>query len=210
MQKPIGTTKCNDYYFNETDKVCKGKGKCISPQTCSCDSQFDYGDECENSSLIVYIVVPIGSIVGIIIVLVFLLLIGLSIFIILNKNKKLKLLDGIEDAGVVLQEIKLEQQQTKNGNAKIKVNKELFQINSKDIKLLSLIGEGSSESSVFLVDWMGKECAFKKFIFKDSEDYEQFEEFEKEVEIFSSINHPNILQFFGACITPPHIGILLA
>lgn len=73
------------------------------------------------------------------------------------------------------------------------------------------IGKGGSQSNIFLVNWNDKLCAYKKFHVSPSafQDIELFVEFEKEVEIFSSINHPNILQFYGACVNPPEIGILL-
>jgi len=36
-----------------------------------------------------------------------------------------------------------------------------------------------------------------------------YNEFEREVSILASIAHPNIIKFYGACIHPPRIGILM-
>jgi tRNA A-37 threonylcarbamoyl transferase component Bud32 len=90
------------------------------------------------------------------------------------------------------------------------INKDLFKINAKNIKLIEDIGRGGSDSVVYKSSWKGTIVAYKVFkrqtIFKNENDCV---EFEKEINIMSSISHPSIATFYGCVISKSRLGIVM-
>lgn len=93
--------------------------------------------------------------------------------------------------------------------ATLELNKDLFVIDFDEIKILDKIGEGGSNSVVYKSEWAGSLSAFKCFKIQDFLEEDKFQEFEKEVSILSSVNHPHILRFYGCTLKEPRVGILM-
>jgi len=68
------------------------------------------------------------------------------------------------------------------------------------------IGEGSF-GEVFYAKWRRSEVAVKRFYRQHAND-DILLELRKEAVIMSSLRHPNIVLFMGACITPPNLCIV--
>jgi tRNA A-37 threonylcarbamoyl transferase component Bud32 len=96
----------------------------------------------------------------------------------------------------------------KKGEATLTINKELFIIKYKSLEVIKRIGSGGSESIIYLVKWNSVKAAFKCFNTKDFMNQEDFNDFEKEVSILSSLSHPFILKFYGATMHAPRCGIV--
>lgn len=101
----------------------------------------------------------------------------------------------------------------KNANDLVKnlrINDQLFRIEKDELKLIKVLGSGGSSCTVFLVEWQGRNAAFKSFKPTNvCSDQQNFDLFEREVEILGSISHPNIIRYFGACVAPPRIGFVM-
>eukprot|EP00817_Percolomonadidae_sp_ATCC50343_P005946 CAMPEP_0117419714 /NCGR_PEP_ID=MMETSP0758-20121206/1214_1 /TAXON_ID=63605 /ORGANISM="Percolomonas cosmopolitus, Strain AE-1 (ATCC 50343)" /LENGTH=346 /DNA_ID=CAMNT_0005200931 /DNA_START=3404 /DNA_END=4442 /DNA_ORIENTATION=+ len=89
------------------------------------------------------------------------------------------------------------------------VDMELFKIHWDDIDLKSKIGHGGSGAVVFSGTWKKHQlCAVKIFQTAFLESKSFLSEFEREVKMLSSMHHPNIVQFYGACNIKPRIAII--
>jgi len=103
----------------------------------------------------------------------------------------------------------IDKRESENTLAKIEINKSLFKIKYEQIKIRQSIGKGGF-AVVYLGTWQANEVAFKCFQTKHLiAEKDDFTDFEKEVSIMASINHPNIVRFYGATIKPPRVGIIL-
>ena len=105
---------------------------------------------------------------------------------------------------------KLENQETARNIANIKINKDLFKLNYDSIEIVKKLGKGAY-ATVFLAEWSGHQVAFKCFNTSDvfNDEKNNFNDFEKEVAILSSIGHPNIIGFYGATLKPPRVGLVI-
>ncbi len=152
----------------------------------------------DQKTTIVVVIMAASLVIGIVIICI-IFVVMCCIMIIISKKKKVNF-DVIT---------KLEDQETRKGMANIKINKALFKINFDNIKIRRKLGKGAF-AVVFLADWEGHEVAFKCFQTSDVfNEKNNFKDFEKEVEILSSIGHPNIIGFFGATLKPPRVGLVL-
>ncbi|KAJ1488601.1 kinase-like domain-containing protein, partial [Baffinella frigidus] len=61
---------------------------------------------------------------------------------------------------------------------------------------------------VFLGKWLGSAVAIKVLRVTKALDEAQVRDFRAEVEIMSRMRHVNIVQFVGACTTPPKLAIV--
>jgi len=123
-----------------------------------------------------------------------------------KQKKKLKRFNKIKDLDILLQE----QEMIENSEiASFKINKNLFIIDEKDVETLKFIGENGN-STQYLVKWNDTNAILKTFhasLINTGTTY-SYSEFEKELQILASTSHPNILQFYGAMVKLPRIGIL--
>jgi len=77
-----------------------------------------------------------------------------------------------------------------------------FEIPYSELQLGSLLGHGGF-GKVFKATWRGTEVAVKQLYAPNL----QLAEFRAEAELLSSLRHPNIILFMGAC-PPPHFSIV--
>ena len=78
--------------------------------------------------------------------------------------------------------------------------------NIEDIQLGAFIAEGTS-GGVYNAVWRGMSCAVKRFRFS-KDDAALTETFTNEVFLLQNLSHDNLVRFYGACTTPPHLCIL--
>lgn len=71
-----------------------------------------------------------------------------------------------------------------------------WSINSSELKLETLLGEGTS-AKVFKGKYRGQEVAVK--VLKESPDPVMMQDFAKEFQIYSDVRSPHVVLFFGAC-----------
>lgn len=155
---------------------------------------------------LIWLFVSIGVGVGVVVSVAVVIFIAVLVIISANQGKKLKKL-SIIDVDIVLEEQKAEE----NGSiATLKINKKLFEVNPNDIKVEKKIGEGGGDAVVFQAQFKGQIVAYKVFNTSDvCVDQHRFDSFEKEVKILSSVSHPYIVQFLGASLNPPRVGIVM-
>jgi len=175
---------------NGNEKVCSGNGYCMANDVCKCDGLY-FGSNCETSLLVVMIPI-LGGITG-----VSMLVICIVVLWYFYKNKKWiqrkrkeneldqKLLD-YNDGSFSHDESKIS-----NGSSHI--------IPIEDIEFIKKIGEGGF-GTVFKANWNKTIVAVKSISTSDA-DPEEMEEFEKEAMLLNSLKHPNILSFFGICLS---------
>lgn len=70
------------------------------------------------------------------------------------------------------------------------------------------IGRGE-DSVVYLGNWRGSPVALKMYRPRDLNE-DAILAFHREVAIAASLSHPNCMPFYGLCLTPPHITLVLA
>jgi serine/threonine protein kinase len=85
-------------------------------------------------------------------------------------------------------------------------------ISYSDLKFGEQIGRGAF-GEVYKATYRGNLVAVKKLFvaqgLSQSEEIQKFfESFRKELEIISSLNHPNIVKCLGGCIQPPNLCIV--
>lgn len=79
-------------------------------------------------------------------------------------------------------------------------------ITYEELLLEEQVGSGSF-SEVYRGKWMGNTVAIKRILLYQK-DSNPFEEFIKETTLMSSMRHPNVVQYYGATIRPPHLYII--
>lgn len=199
---------CLNYVCNDLEaidpNVCNRKGICTK-NGCECFVGYA-GSNCDvdlNLATGITVSISISVLVSIIVVSLILTVLTIVIVLFIKSQKRLKQFKEVEDFDIILEEHRVSRKRTS-----IKIDKSLFEIQRKDIKLVSKLGEGGSGNKVYLAEWKGHKVAYKSFKNVGIEDG-FFVEFEKEVKLFASLHHPSILLFFGACINLPDLGILL-
>lgn len=80
-------------------------------------------------------------------------------------------------------------------------------ISFEDLALGDKIG-GGGFGDVHVALWKGNQVAVKKLRVQRVSQRRK-KEFEDEVRAFSNLSHPNIVQFYGACIVPPNLAIVM-
>ncbi|NGX51713.1 MAG: Serine/threonine-protein kinase PrkC [Chlamydiae bacterium] len=96
----------------------------------------------------------------------------------------------------------------------------LFQINSEDVRIEEVLGAGNDQSSVYKSTWNSHQVAYKCFKLRDivgrtssdsssEENQKRCRAFELELNLFASLNHPNVIRFFGAGLSPHRVGFLM-
>lgn len=227
------TWKCNGFFYDDINSTCGGNGECLSPDFCKCRSFSDHEREywmfdtfctpfclrgkvemfgtCFESTLIYSIVG--GATFAFAVVIFIIILIIIIIFLLCKRANRF---NHIKNAELILKEAELEQKENL-GKPQINFSKSKVYIDYADIELKEVIGEGGSNSTVFKGIWKGEIIAYKGFNCNKLtgtptpgfDDENPYEEFEREVSICVNLNHPSILQFFGACMSPPKIGLVL-
>ena len=175
-------------FVNGNEKVCSGNGYCMTNDVCKCDRLY-FGLNCETSLLVVMIPI-LGGITGL-----SMLVICIVVLWYFYKNKKWiqrkrkeneldqKLLDYNDGS--------FSHDESKIGSSHI--------IPIEDIEFIKKIGEGGF-GTVFKANWNKTIVAVKSISTSDANS-EEMEEFEKEAMLLNSLKHPNILSFFGICLS---------
>ena len=87
--------------------------------------------------------------------------------------------------------------------------KQAWEVSVKNIKFEKQIGVGSC-GKVWLANWLGSPVAVKTF---NDDDFSSTDDIvfvvTKEITLMSTLHHPNIVMFLGACVTPPAMCLLL-
>ena len=78
----------------------------------------------------------------------------------------------------------------------------------EEVVLEELIGSGGF-GSVYKGTWRSAEVAIKLMygVF-ENENSRELENFAQEVTVLSRLHHPHIIEFYGACLTPPHVCLV--
>lgn len=168
---------------------CSGNGRCLGNDICECDSGF-LGAACD------FALVRNVSLIAGIGLLVIILTIGLVVFLIRRKNQRKK-----ARSANVYEKTNLElTNQAESGYIGIHT-RESFQsewaVNVKTIEGVKigdeLLGKGNF-SEVYKGSWNGSTVAVKKMK-KENWNAEVL----KEIHVLESINHPNVVRYFGIC-----------
>jgi serine/threonine protein kinase len=77
-------------------------------------------------------------------------------------------------------------------------------VGNEELELTAPIGKGSF-GEVYRGKWRGVEVAIKRMLIDDMETVTSFM---KEASLMSTLRHPNIVQFLGASIKPPHLNLI--
>ena len=80
-------------------------------------------------------------------------------------------------------------------------------IDFKEIKKGKQIGRGGF-GDVFFASWKGTAVAVKT-LHKQTISQDRLRRFTEEIQTFSSLNHPNIVKFIGACVETPNLAIVM-
>ncbi|EFJ44528.1 hypothetical protein VOLCADRAFT_76279 [Volvox carteri f. nagariensis] len=81
-----------------------------------------------------------------------------------------------------------------------------YQIPYEDLEVQDQIG-GGGFSLVYRGFWKGTPVAIKKW-FDPNHSEQMVQEFREEVMTLAELRHPNVLQFLGACMKPPHLAMV--
>jgi len=98
-----------------------------------------------------------------------------------------------------------------NALASFKINREMFVIDFEKVQLISQIGSGGSDSVIYKAKWESLEVACKGLFVSLGVFYSHFllvyrtlttgqtdfQDFEREVALMSSLSHPNVIHFYG-------------
>lgn len=77
-------------------------------------------------------------------------------------------------------------------------------LGTDEIILEEQIGSGSF-SEVYKGKWLGTTVAIKRFLLNQTSDEEILNDFMKETSLMAGLRHPNIVQYMGATVKPPHL-----
>lgn len=114
---------------------------------------------------------------------------------------KWSLLKKIEDEEILVEE---------EAQPLFKMDESLFKISFSEFGVKRELGSGGSGAVVFLCEWNGTmNVALKLFRTSSLTQEQDFSEFEHELNLLSSLRHPNIIVCYGACLKVPRIGIVM-
>lgn len=179
--------------------VCSNNGECVGFDQCKC-SGLNYGDNCAQSYALP-IILSVSGIVGGLCLLFFIILIPIG-FILFFQMIKLGKFKKYEN------DIKMIQLEEAEGEKKLSIGSNFFTIKAEDVVLKKSLGNGAF-GEVFLAEWENTLCAVKMFRTQQfMETTTEKNDFEKELELLSSISHPNIVSFHGCMLKPPKLGIV--
>lgn len=81
-------------------------------------------------------------------------------------------------------------------------------INWEDLEIGAKLGSGGF-GDVHVAIWKGRcQVVIKKLRVQRVHEKKRLE-FQREIKVISSLNHPSVVQFYGACIVTPNIGIVM-
>jgi len=213
-----------------SEESCFGHGICLDSHECDCAFAF-YGDSCEFQNAVAlslrrdwYIYFIIFPIVVLVLVTGLGIIVGYFVRKTKKQRRRLSKYANIEDIDLLV----IEQDAHEKGvdiSAHLKFDKELFQISIRSVKIESVLGAGGSGTVVYKAEWSGQAVAYKCFKIKDIvgtsnssaelSDFEKeaqqhrYKEFEIELNLLASLNHPNIIRFFGAVLSKNRVGFLM-
>jgi len=93
------------------------------------------------------------------------------------------------------------QKQAKREQRNRREGKEAWEIDPREIKFKKKVAKGNF-GEVWLGQWLGSPVAVKKVLKSMAKDKEFIHRFFLEIKLMSSLHHPNVVMFLGACITP--------
>lgn len=212
----FGGPNCEQFYcFNFLEKdpnVCSGHGKCIGKDICECDANFTGLDCRTDAKIILEILIVIMIVISSLIILLFLigiLMVCLGSFLIVRRMKR-KLKMTSQTLHLLQNKFEMEEMLDADANkARMKLSSDMFEIKFSDIKLLKRIAVGGSGAVVWKSTWKGEYVALKIFKTSYLTGSTFFSEFEHEVRLLGSLQNPNIVRFFGACLDHPRIGLVM-
>jgi hypothetical protein len=193
---------CSDYkcfgFSSVFNGVCSGNGKCISSDMCQCISTFYKGQNCDDVSNIVGIVLGLLLPILILVLLVCIISILIIIFIIfalilLKIYQKNKTLLNIQNQGKIIS-INLELQEKLlllNNMNKISFKKIKFDKKNNENVIL---GKGAT-SIVYSGTIGNQKVAIKQITSNQSND-----SLISEIVLSKNLSQENIVKFFGYCI----------
>lgn len=212
---------CFEILASNTSTVCSGNGDCISSNVCKCKGIYT-GQTCsiegsQTGSIFDSPLIPVIATISVIVIVVILIVLVVLVIAIIaicccsiKQRKKLKDYGKYDDEIEMIKLDNKEAEESGTEKAVMRIDKKHFNIEWEDLILEKKIGSGGF-CDVFQVKWENNiSAAFKMFKTSDfSTDNNNFEDFEKELNLMSSLSHPNIVSFYGASLKPPRVGILL-
>jgi hypothetical protein len=174
---------CNEFSSNSnSSSICSGRGKCESYNKCICNNILYSGDNCEDISRLLGLILPIILLfVVLIIIILTTLIIIYIIYYFIKKQKKIQLLNKeLTDRILLINDL------NKIDYKKIKYNK----INGNN----EVLGKGAS-SIVYKGKYNGINVAIKEIISS-----EFAEMLITELVILKNIDHKNVIKYFGYSI----------
>jgi hypothetical protein len=187
--------------------VCRGRGKCIAPDTCACEISYQgatcdirdcnainimfSGPNCDQLSVVGYVVFGILGLF---------LLLGIAIIVlilILCTARYRRAVKNQERAETELQEM-LQTSLLRNDQLQEQVKRE-WVIPFSEIKLTERVAEGSF-GVVMKGRYNNADVAVKVLKSNVDDQDELIESFEHEVSILKSLRHPNIVLFMGVAL----------
>uniref|UniRef100_A0A7S1PJ72 Protein kinase domain-containing protein n=1 Tax=Percolomonas cosmopolitus TaxID=63605 RepID=A0A7S1PJ72_9EUKA len=209
----FGGKHCEQFICHELlefdEKVCNGNGECIGIDVCKCNEGYR-GDKCQipitANDMWVYLVTFLSA-AFILAVLASICIIVMSIAIIRRMRKKANL--TARHLSLLQNKFEMEEMLDEDANkARMQLSSSMFEIKFSDIKLLKRVAVGGSGAVVWKSTWKGEEVALKIFKTSFLTGSTFFAEFEHEVKLLGSLQNPNIVRFFGACLDHPRIGVI--
>jgi len=224
VQDPVCSQPLCEGILSKDARVCSRHGQCSDSNVCACDFAFS-GSACgEFDALgfslvsqwyLWYLLLPFAVFILCFAVIVVIIAI---IRLIIKQRKQISRYSGIDDIDVIITE-----QAAEKGVdlvAHLKVDKKLFQVDIDDVKIESVLGSGGSSSIVYAATWRGQSVAYKCFKLRDivgstktesdkEESQKKYRDFEIELNLLANLNHPHIIRFYGAVLSPRRVGFLM-
>ena len=92
----------------------------------------------------------------------------------------------------------------------IEIDRELFEIDINEIKITNEVFSGGGSGAIVLRGtWNGTDIALKLFRTTNFTGQIDIEDFQTELQLLGSLRYPSIVAFYGACLAPNRIGLVL-